>query len=205
MSEEEKKLSEYLDLQSLYDHCYNPSYLDPMIYVEKTKKYETNQAGFIQLSKNILLNHLKQSYNFYLESSPMVWRLVVPTEIMHSYLWIDMYMPNRIDDIDYAMKDTKLFKKVDSTVRNMQDNETLVLIFYSPAAYFYLSLILTIALLFISKNYSWLLFLFNAINVGIISLSIPVQDTRYLLNSHGLVLILAIYLIDEAIKRKNNC
>ena len=200
--DEIQKLSTYVNMQSLYNQSYNTSYLDPLILVEKTKKYDEDQKGFINLNKNILFNHLSDSFKFYLASCPIIWRITLPEYIMHSYLWIDIDTPNRSKSINYKMKDTSIFKKTDTTIRKLQDNKIMAAVFYSPATYFYISIIISIILVIIYRNYSWLLFIFNTINVGILSLSIPVQDTRYLLNTHGLVLILSIYLINIITKRK---
>ncbi|MBE6161605.1 MAG: hypothetical protein E7158_05270 [Firmicutes bacterium] len=204
--DEINELDKFINLESLSINSFNTSYMDPMIIVEKKDNYYDTQK-FLKVSLKILLNHKTEGFEFFLKSTPIIWRIYLPEKIMHSYVWIDIGVPNRIESIDYVNKNSKLFSVVDSTLRKFQEgkgNKLIISIFYSPAFYMYLSILLTIILIIKNNKYTWLITFYNLINVGIISLSIPVQDSRYLLNGHGLLIILTIILIGTFVKNNKS-
>lgn len=190
-----KTIKKYVSLKSLSERSWNYTFSDPITGVEKTKYYEKNSNKFIKDSIKIALNHKKGTIKFYLESSPLVWSPVLPDNSIKNYFWIDINVANRPDSYYYVNGHTKLHKFVSNSLYKSLGYKLLILLFYSCPMYLYMSIILTIYLTIKKRKFMWLMFLFNAINVLIISISIPVQDTRYLINNMGLTYILTIIAI----------
>lgn len=205
---EVKTLSKYIDMKSLSEVSYNYTFMDPIMGVKKTKYYKKHDMDFVKDSIKIALNHKKSSIKFYLISCPIVWRPVLPEGSMTNYIWIWNDMPNKPKGYDFTNKNSKMFKFINTKLTKSTSHKLFVAIFYSPATYMYIALALLIYMIYRNRKYKWtiVIALFNMINVLLISLSIPVQDTRYLINNFGLAYILCAIALgiisNENIKEK---
>lgn len=195
LSESEKEeLSKYVDIDSLGYYTVSATFLDPIYNVGF--KENVNKSDFYKFGINLGLKHFGQSIMYYVESGQIIWLPILHEKTYSNYLWLDIDVPNKPDNYIYVNKESKVFNFVDKYLRKSTQSNFIVAILYSPATYMYLSIILLI-ILFKKNKYTIYLFIFNMINVLIISLSIPVQDTRYLLGNFGLVYIFVIIMIGE--------
>ncbi len=201
---EVKTLSKYVSMESLSAYSYNYTFQDLMLSVEKTEYYGNHIDEFLHDSIMIALNHKRDSIKFYHISSTIVWDIVVPDNSIHNYLWLWIDVQNTPKEYKYINKNTSLFKFVDINLNKSINNHNVIALFYSPATYMYLSILLSIAFIILKKKEVLIITIFNLINVLIISISIPIQDARYLLNNFGLFYLLVIIFI-STLNFRNKC
>lgn len=202
---EKKELARYVELETLYNNV-NYTFTDNLVYVKKTNYYNENKSNFIKFNLKLIKEHFKHSLNFYHISSTLVWDIVVKQGSVYNCLWFYINVPNRPNSYYYVNEKTDIFHQVYDTFMNSQNSKIARTLLYSPAFYLYISFIMMLILMIRFKYKKiWIIFVFNFINVLIISFSIPVQDTRYLLNNFALCFLFTIILANKiAIYKSNN-
>ena len=201
---EKDKLSKFVSLDSLLKNN-NYTFTDNLVLTEKTDYYEKHKDEFVNFSVFLLKNHLIDGFRFYHISSTLVWDIVANRNSVYNCLWYHIDVPNRPKNYYYVNEEKNSFSLVYDSFSKSQINRFARVFLYSPSVCMYLSFII---LLFLMIKYKykdiWLLFVFNFINVLIISFSIPVQDTRYLLNNFGCFYMLIIIFINQTAICYNN-
>ena len=194
----------FVDIESLKQSV-NYTWLDTLFSVKKTNYFENNKSEFILYSLNTIKKHPYHAFKFYHISSTLIWDVVVKDGSVYNCLWFYINSPNRPIDIDYINAHLGIHKFVYNELIKSQNNKFARVILYSPAVCMYISLIIIFILLFKYRYKKiWLLYIFNMINVLILSLCIPVQDTRYLLNNFALLYLLVIIMINKIFEYKSN-
>lgn len=202
LTDKEKSiLSKYVDLKSLNENAYNTTFLDPVLTTKVTEYMNDHESEYIKESIKIALNHFKSSLKFYFLSSEMVWYPILPDTTYASYVWLDIAIPNRVEGYYYYNENTKLFKTVDKILRDSNSNNLSIVTLYSPAVYFYLSLVFMIILIIKHHKKYFMMLLLNIINIIIISLSTPVPATRLLYNNYIITFILAVLTLSVVLKK----
>ncbi len=196
-------LSKYVDLESLNENSYNTTFLDPVLTTKVTDYLNNHESEYIKESIKIALNHFESSLKFYFLSSEMVWYPILPDTTYASYVWLDIATSNRVDGYYYYNENTKIFKIVDRLLRRSNLNNLSIVTLYSPAVYFYLSLVFMIILIIKHHKKYFMMLLLNIINVVIISFSIPVPTTRLLYNNYIIAFILASLMISVILGKRD--
>lgn len=195
-------LSKYVDLESLNENSYNTTFLDPVLTTKVTDYMDNHESEYIKESIKIALNHFKSSLHFYFLSSEMVWYPILPDTTYASYVWLDIATPNRVEGYYYYNENTKLFEIIDKILRDSNSNNLSIVVLYSPAVYFYLSLVFMIILIIKHHKKYFMMLLLNIINIIIISFSTPVPVTRLLYNNYIIAFILALLMVSTILKEK---
>lgn len=193
------------DIEKYYDVTFS----DPIYGHSNRSVYQNNKMEYLGIALKYSISHPGHFMKYLLKSSPMVW------DITRDNDWKGLIYKTDNDnakELFYKQKNTSASKGFDnatvqnsgksyynylnSSVCNFRDNPVLQTLFISPALYMYLSILLTVGIYFITKSKSiFLVYLPNIINIGLIFLSTPVQDVRYLYPNFLICYLLIIILI----------
>lgn len=107
------------------------------------------------------------------------------------------YTPTQsYENISYANFGTPAFTFLNHQALDIEGNFISNTLLNSPALYMYLSIIILILMHFITKSREiWLMYVPNLLNIIIVFMSTPVQDTRYLYANLLVCYLLIIILI----------
>ncbi len=175
-----KIISNVVNITSLGNN-YNPTFADPIYDItnqEQAKKYRKQLVGMVVRES---FKHPVESVKYFLKSSTMTWEIVRPDDTVGVVMWLDINSINNEKNIVAKNLDKDIYKRVRRSIESTVYDKKTKTIFYSASLYMYLSLIIMILLIIISKKISYFLLLIpNLINVFIVACSTPLQDIRYI-------------------------
>jgi len=204
VQEEKNFLSSFISLEdfSLY---YNPYFADPIGNVEVDQEiYIENETKL----KKMLLKKTFEKPSYFLDylgnSTVILWKINLPADVVGTVLTTGYDASNNIDDIQQIHSDKEFFQKYNEYIDTLFSNKITEIIFFSPAFYFYLSLILIfLGFLLRVLNFSYFLILLpNVLNLIGLAISIPVQDARYVYVSFLVGYLTMVVLISKIVVKK---
>lgn len=197
--QELNELSKYVNNKKLYE-AYNPYFIDNINYVDiNHNKIDSNPLKFYKYMCNIAIKNYKNTIKFFLKNTTIIWRIDRPVDSFGTYIYTNINVQNQDPAIYHINENTKIYKSTINMFEKTMNNPLLIIILYSPALFMYLSIIISIIL---SKKHGkkmYLIYLPNMLNILGLCLSIPIQDTRYLLSN----IILLYFMIIALYKYKN--
>ena len=201
LDSEKKELNGYLNVEQLKNK-YNPYFMDPILYIEKNdEKIFKDELDFYKLLLKLSLNHPKESFDFWTKSTAIIWRLEKTNDEIGTSIYTSTYAENKIDYYNHINEKTQIYKFTTRVLYGLQNIPILNIIFYRPALYFYMSIILIIFLLKIKSNI--LILIPNLLNLFGLIISIPIQDVRYVYANYLLFFLILVIFIDK-FKIKDN-
>lgn len=169
---------------------------------------ESNKSTYIKLALKYSLKNPLYCLHYLFKSAPMVWDITKDSDwvgrpyyisfksdemqsVCNRYYIKHNFTPTTpYENLSYANWGTPVFKVFNSLAIGIE-NSLFDTFFNSPALYMYLSIILMVAIHFITKSRAiYLMYLPNLLNIVIVFLSTPIQDYRYLYPN-----LLACYLL----------
>lgn len=175
---------------------FNIFFIDPIYDKMDKDYYEDNEKIYILLSLKYAIKHPFKTIGYYFKSSELVWRINYNKKwVGHTYV-TDINSVNNVEKFKPKNIDKKFYININNFV-NYYTSGILFNIFYSPALYMYLSIIV----IFLIKKY--IIYIPNILNCLIVSLSIPLQDTRYLYPNIIIFYLLLIILTSNIFIKKN--
>ena len=202
-----EKIYAMMDEKSIQEN-FKMTFSDPIYQVANHKVYENNKGTYIGLAISYSLTHPREFIEYLFNSAPMVW------DITRDDTWIGNILTTSTeggrvgflrngevpvasyDNVTSTNKGTFEYNALDSFVEFTKNNDVLKTIFYSPALYMYLSIILLVVLQTMTHSRDiYLVYLPNLLNIIVIFLSTPVQDYRYLYANLLVFYLLVIILI----------
>jgi len=184
-SEEENFIASFINTDSLRQK-YNPYFLDPIGSVEINEElYAKNRREFNMLLIRKSVKNPIQFLDYLGKSTVVIWKIKIPEDSIGTTLTTGYDAVNNIDNIQQIHSSSRVFSIYNKYIEKTLSNDILKIIFYSPAFYFYLSIIL-ILIVVVRKggDFSYMLILLpNSLNLLGLMISIPVQDVRYVYSS----------------------
>lgn len=159
---------------------------------------ESNKSTYINLALKYSLKNPLYCLHYLFKSAPMVWDITKDSDWAGRPYYMSFksdrlqsdfkgYYVNRnftpttpYENLSYANWGTPVFYVLNSLSIGIE-NSLFDTFFNSPALYMYLSIILMVAIHFITKSRAiYLMYVPNLLNIVIVFLSTPIQDYRYL-------------------------
>jgi len=210
--EQKNVIFNYIDENDL-ENKYNLYFTDPLgsIKVDHETFSENNKLLYNTLIKVAFKNPLKFS-KFVFYSSSIIWLVDFPEDMMGTLLTTGYDAENNTRRILQTHREEKVYKQYNKLIDFTMNHKIIKIALYTPALYFYISVILTLGIVWMSKKKSYLyLLLPNFINMLALTISIPLQDLRYnyasilILYFIIMIFIRIFYLyINEHSKKTNN-
>ena len=175
-------IEKFVDPQALAD-AYNPYFSDPIyMVINGTNIKDYISDIYVMLFKYSFKNpDLLLNYAF--KSTSIVWRIDRPKDSIGGVLNTNIFSTNNpgILPLNYN--------------KNIYNN-IVSIILYSPALYFYMTVIIVLIIYRHTKELKKWLFLLlpNFLNMVIIALSVPIQDVRYVYSNFLIFYFLCILL-----------
>lgn len=202
------KIHKIMDENKIKD-SYTPYYSDPIYWITNKEAFNADRGSYITMAiKYSLLNPLHFA-KYMLKSSAIVWDITRDEawEGEPYYIYEDgAHIENARDQYYQSTNETPVggfdsatavnlgstkYNLINSFVNAARENGILNSLFNSPALYMYLAIILLVLIHFITKSKSlYLIYLPVALNIIVIFLSLPIQETRFLYSN-----LLVCYLI----------
>lgn len=193
---------------------YTPTGSDTILSITNLKEFKNNKSPYIGLAIKYSLKDPIHCLQYLFESSPMVWEIVRHSDWLGKTFFLDgemdriqwdfekyyskhNYTPTQsYENISYANFGTPAFTFLNHQALDIEGNFISNTLLNSPALYMYLSIIILILMHFITKSREiWLMYVPNLLNIIIVFMSTPVQDTRYLYANLLVCYLLIIILI----------
>ena len=184
---------------------------DPMYLYSNQSVYDNDKSAFIDMAIKYSLQNPMHFIKYIFDSSPMVWDFIHVKDYGGSAYYID-------NTANYARYKAHIpiyensivnneeifgFKFLYPTINFFNYDSILNELFYSPALYMYLSLILMGGIYLLTKSRDIIyVYLPNVINILLVFASTPIQDYRYLYPNLLLFYLLIIILINVLYENK---
>ena len=217
--DDQVKLDKLMSKKDIKKH-YNIYWKDPTRGEILDKKvWKENRSEYIDIAIKYSLRHPFHCIKYFLKSAPLVWDItrdegwshaqgVVYTTNMDSQRRVYYNKNNQTPVTDFDNASVKnvgnpVYEQINGWVNSARDNFVLDTLFYSPALYMYLSLIILVVIYWITRLRSlWLIYIPNLLNIAIVLVSIPAQQNRYLYPNLLVGYLLIIMLVSILVKRK---
>lgn len=207
ITDKDNKIIEKIISIDTLKNDYNPYFLD-IIYddtnIEMAQKYKKDT---IKMTIKYSLKHPIDFTKYVFKSSVITWSVVMPPNVIGTVYNTDIETVNKPNYIYVKNIDKDFYKKTNKILQYTLKNKIAYTILYNGALYVYLTLGIIILLRkknLISKYY-YLLIMPVLLNLGILVLCIPVQDTRYIYPNFLITyLFLMIFINKLYISKKTN-
>lgn len=214
------KLDRLMSKKDLKKH-YNIYWKDPTRgEILDKKAWKENKSEYIDLAVKYSLRHPFHCFKYLLKSAPIVWDLtrdegwsrangVVYITDMDAQRGGFYNKVNKTPAADFDNASVKnvgnpVYEQMNGWVSFAKNNVVLDMLFDSPALYMYLSLIILVAIYWLTGLRSlWIVYMPNLLNIAIVFVSIPAQLNRYLYPNLLVCYLLIIILVSILVKRKN--
>lgn len=190
--QDQAKVHQLMDEKTIKEK-YNITYSDPIWGAANEQVYDNDKGTYIGMAVSYSLSNPIHFLEYLFGSSPMVWDITRDSEWIGSVYKTDINNANRfyysgnvkpVADFDNAMaanSRTGEYQQLNSFAYFIKDNLITDTLFDSPALYFYLAIVLLVAIHLITKSKDiYLVYLPNFLNILIVFASTPIQDNRYL-------------------------
>ena len=190
--EDQAKVHKLMDEKTIKEK-YNITYSDPIWGAANEQVYDSDKDAYMGMAASYSLSNPTHFLEYLFGSSPMVWDITRDSDWIGSVYKTDINNANRFyysgnekpaADFDNVMaknSGTGEYQQLNSFAYSIKDNIITDTLFDSPAFYFYLAIILLVAIHFITKSKDiYLVYLPNFLNILIVFASTPIQDNRYL-------------------------
>lgn len=208
-NEDSAKIHEMIN-ETAIEQYYKPTYSDDIWVHSNEQVYNNGKSTYIGMAISYSLQNPIYFLEYMFKSSPMVWDLTRDNDWAGNVYKTDINNANRFfyasqkdtpaagyDGVMATNSKTNEYLQLNGLVYQVKDNIITDTLFESPALYMYLAIILMIGIQFITKSKDiYLVYLPNLLNIIIVFVSTPIQDTRYLYPNILLVYLLIIILIE---------
>ncbi len=210
---DQKTIHELIDEKKMEDK-YMISYSDEIYDISNQTVFEDNKGTYIGLAFKYSLQNPLHCLKYLFGSSAFVWDITRDDDWKgHPYHISEKYdIDNRsgthfyethkvtpiesYENISFANWGNPIFNAFNSFALFVEHNIVLDSLFDSPALYMYLSIIILVAIHVITKSKEiWLIYVPNILNILVVFLSTPIQDTRYLYPNLLICYMLIIIMI----------
>lgn len=178
-SEDMKSISEIADIDELKQE-YNATFSDNTYRTIDHEKYQENEWEMIKLCFKYSLKYPDMFIRFAGASTAFIWNPIFPDDGYGLIFSTDISSTNNYDNLKPYHLNSNLYQTINSQINKTLNNSFMKTVLYSPAFYFYLSIIIML-LLFNKFCYRTLLIVLpNLLNILIVAVSNPIHDVRYL-------------------------
>ena len=198
IDEKDKKLlNNFINVEDL-SYYYNPYYADTI--------YECNfkEDIYLEYKKDIYAMVFKYTFkypkiflDFALKSTSLIWQIPSPDDMIGTTIETGTFATNNYIGLVPKNYEKNFYQKYQQFLTFTKTNKFISTILYNSALYFYLTIILTIIILFKNKKNYFIAILPSIANVIIAIPSLPVQDTRYLYNNFLVFYLIVIIIYKE--------
>lgn len=200
---------------------YNIIYKDHLRMKIHEDVWEKDKTAYISMAVKYSLKHPKHFIEYLFGVAPITWKILrddgwseasgviyrIDTETQQKIYYRERNETPIADFENPHVKNngTPEFDAVTSWATFSGENIVLTTLFNSPALYMYLSIVLILGLCLITKSRDLLLiYLPNALNIVVVFISIPAQQTRYLYPNLLVFYLLVIISIGVLAKRRHH-
>ena len=200
--------------ENLSKEKYNLSYIDPIRDNSNHEIYEADKSTYINMVIKYSIKNPWHFLQYLFGSSVMVWDIsrdanwigspyylkedydIISHGVESYYKKIGSYPIESYENMSFVNWGKPVFKMLNSFAINFKQNIVFDTLFDSPATYMYLAFIILILIQMITKSKDiYLVYLPNFLNIIIIFVSTPIQDSRYLYANLLVCYLLIIILI----------
>lgn len=193
-------IAELADIEELKEE-YVSTYSDNTYLAVDHEKYEEKELEMLKLCIKYSFKYPDLFIRFAFSSTSFIWNPIFPDEGYGLIFSTDITSTNNTENIKPYHVDSTLYQTINSTLNETLNNSFLKTILYSPAFYFYLSLIIML-ILFIKFHYKTLLIVLpNLLNLLIVAVSNPIHDVRYIYPNILIFYFLFIILLKKVVSK----
>ena len=206
---DKQKLHEMISEEGILEN-YKISFSDPIYNIADKNVYENDKITYIKMAIYYSLKNPVHCIEYLLGSSPSVWDITRDStwkgSVLNTYTDYtrDLYYQKAglvpvggYDNASFVNSGTQLYKDTESFISFTKGNAVISTLFYSPALYMYLSLIIILVIHMLTNSREiYLVYLPNLLNILAVFFSMPAQDVRYLYPNFlvfNLLLIILLY------------
>lgn len=202
-NKDKQVLFNFINVDELYLY-YNP-YFSDTIY-----ECDFEEDIYLKYKKEVYGMVLKYTFkypqiflDFALKSTSLIWQIPSPNDMIGTTIETGTDATNNYMDLTPKHYDEEFYQKYQKFLVYTKNNKFLSTILYNSALHFYLTIIMTLIILFIKKKNYFIALLPSLLNVLSTVPSLPVQDTRYLYNNFLVFYLILIILVRDFSKDKN--
>ena len=175
---------------------YNVYYSDPIYSLTNEKVFKKNKKEYmVIILKKIIKNPMK-TLEYYINSSSLVWKAVKNDKWVGGVYYTDINSVNNIEHFEAKNISKKRYNILNNYVNYFKEGK-ITSLFYSPALFMYITIILITIMTLKTNDKSILMTMIpNFANIFIVSISIPVQDVRYLYSNILICYIIIIVFVE---------
>ncbi len=194
--------------ETAIDDNFDITFTDPILWYSNPKIFEIDKSPYNSMAISYSLKNPQIFIGYMFQSAPIVWDIVrddnwkgfvINTNIesgKNAFFTGDKTPIAPYESLPAKNNGTNGYDSLNGFVKYFTKNKLLSTLFESPALYMYLSIISLILIHLITKSKSiYLIYLPNFLNILIIFVSTPSQDTRYLYPNLLIFYLLIIILI----------
>lgn len=180
---------------------YNVYYSDPIYTITNEKVFKKNKKEYITIILKKALKNPIKTIEYYVNSSSLVWKIIKNDKWIGDVYYTDINSVNNVEHFEAKNINKKRYTVLNKYVNSFKENKVARL-FYSPALFMYVTIILVAIMLLKKNNKSILMTVVpNFLNIFIVSLSIPVQDVRYLYSNVLIGYFIIILFIEWSLNK----
>ena len=195
-----KTIAEIADIEELKEE-YVSTYSDNTYRAVEHEKYKEKELEMLNLCLKYTFKYPDLFIRFAFSSTSFIWNPIFPDDDYGLIFSTDITSTNNTEDIKPYHVDSPMYQKINSILNETLNNSFLKTILYSPAFYFYLSLIIML-ILFIKFHYKTLLIVLpNLLNLLIVAVSNPIHDVRYIYPNILIFYFLFIILLKKVVSK----
>lgn len=210
---DQEKIHELIDEKKMKDKYLLP-YSDGIYDISNQSVFDENKGTYISLALKYSLKNPLHCLKYLFGSSVMVWDITRddgwkgnPYYINEKYdnnnrSCTHFYETHKVtpiadyENLSFVNWGSPIFEAFNSFALFVKHNVVLDSLFNSPALYMYLSIIILVAIHVVTKSKEiYLMYIPNLLNILVVFISTPIQDTRYLYPNLLICYMLIIILI----------
>ena len=209
MSQENmQELSNYINLDKLVEN-FQPSFMDPIYSADiNYEKIEKDKWPIYWLTLEEMIQHPKTTIRYFWNSTSVIFQLTKPEKAIGTTLATEATATNQDPNIRQTNINSDIYKGATALIRNIEKNDFLYTILYSPAFYLYLGLAVVLLISKLDGKRYLILLLPNFYNILGLVITIPIQDVRYvypsILVSYVFIIILGGLLVKNRHTKAEN-
>lgn len=216
LSDKDSSMVHKLISEAKIKKYYNKTFSDPVYSRSNHSVYDNNKWDYIYIAAKYSILHPFHFVKYMFYSAPIVWDVTRDSDwggIIYKtdndaskknfYKQHNTTAAAGYDNATIKNSGKDFYEGFNKFLYDFKDNFITQTLFLSPALYMYLSIILLVAIQFITRSKTiYLVYLPNIINIVLVFLSTPIQDIRYLYPNFLIFYLLIIIFI--SLKRKTN-
>lgn len=201
---DQKIINTLVSLDKL-DENFNIYFSDDIYKLTTQKNNKESKGKYIGIILKYSLKYPLNAIEYLFTSSEIVWKITDGREWKTKVYNTDISSTNNTENYTPKNIGRKRYQLLNDYVYYFSEHSIMSTLFFNPALYMYLSIIILIILkLFYKKKGMLYIYLPNLLNSLIVFVSTPVQDYRYLYSNILIFYMLIIYFIHIVLKSRRS-